>query len=130
MAERSASNDQMPFPEEYELVSDLSNVVPSPGKPLLLPGNPRIDLRNAKQLIDFLYRELRAKDLDDMAPKLWVLSTQSGANISPLHRQRVKHREIVITEDPKLHLVWMYESVYLTDEIFKRRLNASSYRSI
>lgn len=113
MAERSASSDQMPFPEEYELVPDLSNMAPSPGKPLLLPGNPRIDLRNVKQLIDFMYRELRAKDLDDMAPKLWVLSTQSSANISPLHRQRVKHREIVITEDPRLHLVWMYDRVFV-----------------
>ena len=113
MAGRSASIDQMPFSAEYELVQDLNNVTPSLGKPFLLPGNPRIDLRNVEQLTAFMYRELRAKDLDDMAPKLWVLSTQSSANISPLHRQQVKHREIVVTEDPKLHLVWMYDRVFI-----------------
>ncbi|KEQ81783.1 hypothetical protein M438DRAFT_399057 [Aureobasidium pullulans EXF-150] len=38
------------------------------------------------------------------ASQLWVLTTQSSANINPLHRQKIKGREIVITEDPRLHL--------------------------
>jgi hypothetical protein len=41
-----------------------------------------------------------------MAPRLWVMTTQSSANVSPLHKQKVKGREVVITEDPRLHLVW------------------------
>ncbi|KAK8104695.1 uncharacterized protein PG998_011728 [Apiospora kogelbergensis] len=31
----------------------------------------------------------------------------------PLHRQRVKRRAIVITEDPKLHLVWIHDRVFV-----------------
>ncbi|KAK7177813.1 hypothetical protein PSPO01_16137 [Paraphaeosphaeria sporulosa] len=32
------------------------------------------------------------------------MTTFSGANINPLHRQRVKGREVVVTEEPRLHL--------------------------
>ncbi|KAF3031199.1 hypothetical protein E8E12_001265 [Didymella heteroderae] len=32
------------------------------------------------------------------------MSRQDSASISPLHRQHVKKRSIVVTEDPKLHL--------------------------
>jgi hypothetical protein len=38
---------------------------------------------------------------------------QSGANVSPLHRQRVKGRAIIVTEDSKLHLVWFYDHICL-----------------
>ena len=48
-----------------------------------------------------------------MAPHLWVMSTQSSQNISPLHDQRVKGRRIVVTEDPRLHLVWLYDRVFV-----------------
>ncbi|KAK8180704.1 hypothetical protein BC567DRAFT_150767, partial [Phyllosticta citribraziliensis] len=48
-----------------------------------------------------------------LAPHLWLMSTQSSANISPLHRQRVKRRDIVLTEDPRLHLVWHDERIFV-----------------
>ncbi|OJJ51916.1 hypothetical protein ASPSYDRAFT_63077 [Aspergillus sydowii CBS 593.65] len=34
-------------------------------------------------------------------------------HISPLHRQRVKGRQIVVTEDPRLHLVWIDDRIFL-----------------
>jgi hypothetical protein len=43
---------------------------------------------------------------------LWMMFVQSSANISSLHRQRVKGRPIVI-EDPKLHLVWFYDRIFI-----------------
>ena len=42
-----------------------------------------------------------------------MTSTQSSSNISALHRQKVKGREIVVTEDPRLHLVWIYDRVFV-----------------
>jgi len=41
------------------------------------------------------------------------MSTQSSANVNPLHRQRVKGREIIVTEDPRLHLVWIHDRVFI-----------------
>ncbi|KAF2205141.1 hypothetical protein GQ43DRAFT_362993 [Delitschia confertaspora ATCC 74209] len=48
-----------------------------------------------------------------MAPRLWIMTTFSSANINPLHRQRVKGREIVITEEPRLHLVWIHHRIFV-----------------
>ena len=48
-----------------------------------------------------------------MAPYLWMMSLRSSTNISPLHRQRVKGREILISEDPKLHLVWLQSRIHI-----------------
>jgi hypothetical protein len=48
-----------------------------------------------------------------MAPYLWMMSLHSSSNISPLHRQIVKGREIVLTEEPSLHLVWLPNRIHL-----------------
>jgi len=78
-----------------------------------LPGHPRMKLRDAERLTSFLIQEICAPDLETMAPYLWWMSTQSSANISPLHHQHVKGREIIITEDPRLHLVWIYNRIFI-----------------
>ncbi|TDZ58260.1 hypothetical protein CTRI78_v005598 [Colletotrichum trifolii] len=41
------------------------------------------------------------------------MSTQDSRNISPLHRQAVKRRAIIVTEDPKLHLVWIQDRIFI-----------------
>ena len=61
----------------------------------------------------FLEQEFYAEDLENIAPRLWIMSTQSSANINPLHRQRVKGREIIVTEEPRLHLVWLDDRIFL-----------------
>ncbi|EWC44426.1 hypothetical protein DRE_06794 [Drechslerella stenobrocha 248] len=48
-----------------------------------------------------------------MAPHLWLMSTHSNSSIRPLHRQRVLGRRILITESPRLHLVWYYDQIYI-----------------
>ncbi|KAF1829962.1 hypothetical protein BDW02DRAFT_592243 [Decorospora gaudefroyi] len=48
-----------------------------------------------------------------MAPQLWIMATMSSANINPLHRQRIKGREIIVTEDPRLHLVWIHDRIFI-----------------
>lgn len=78
-----------------------------------VPGYPRVSLDDKNQLSCFLCKELRSSELDKFADRLWWMSKQDSANISPLHRQRVKGRTIIITEDPKLHLVWIYDRIFI-----------------
>ena len=101
----------VPFTEESQLNRDSTNSQPSSSQ--TLPGHPRVSLQDAAQLREFLYRELWAVDLERMAPHLWIMSTQSSSNVSPLHQQKVKGRKIIVTEDPRLHLVWIYDRVFI-----------------
>lgn len=101
----------MPFAEESQLNRDPTTSQASYSR--TLPGHPRISLQDATQLRNFLYRELWAVDLERMAPHLWIMSTQSSSNVSPLHQQKVKGRKIIVTEDPRLHLVWIYDRVFI-----------------
>ncbi|MCJ1225798.1 hypothetical protein MMC12_002447 [Toensbergia leucococca] len=78
-----------------------------------LPGYPQLAIDNHSQLTRFLRREYISPDLDTLASHLWLLSTQSSAHIWPLHHQRVKGRAITITEDPKLHLVWIDDRIFI-----------------
>ena len=40
------------------------------------------------------------------------MTTFSSANINPLHRQQLKGREIVVTEEARLHLVWIHDYIF------------------
>lgn len=78
-----------------------------------LPGYPDIVTDDYPTLLDFLLEDLRCKDLDQISDHLWLMTEQRSANISPLHRQRVKGRDIVVTEEAKLHLIWFYDKIYI-----------------
>lgn len=104
------SPDPAPFPQKFQLNEELD----LEGSGIsYLPGYPRVHLNDSQQLTAFLDREFWAADLEKISPRLWVMTTQSSANISSLHYQRVKGREIVLTEDPRLHLVWIYNRVFI-----------------
>lgn len=105
------TNLSVPFTAEFQLHRDPTTSQHS--FPASLPGHPRVSLQDAAQLRTFLYRELWPADLERMAPHLWMMSTQSSANICPLHHQKVKGREIIATEDPRLHLVWIYDRIFI-----------------
>ncbi|KAF2128749.1 hypothetical protein P153DRAFT_291847 [Dothidotthia symphoricarpi CBS 119687] len=78
-----------------------------------LPGYPHIALNDSLALSNFLIGELECSDLDEMTSFLWMMTSQSSANIPALHWQHVKGRDIVLTEDPKLHLIWSYDKIYI-----------------
>lgn len=100
-----------PFAEEHQL-DDMHP--PYPQYDDRLPSQPLISIKSEPgQLFDFLDKDLLTLDLDRMAPKLWLMATQSGSHISPLHHQRIKGRKIVITEDPRLHLVWIEDRIFV-----------------
>ena len=101
-----------PFPASCELITDLNTPPPSLKHPCHLPGHVRIDLNDSTELNAFLMRELYATDLDVIVSKTWGMTAKSKI-ISPLHFQQVKGRKIYATEDPRLHLVWLKDRVFI-----------------
>jgi hypothetical protein len=96
-------------PIDVSGMTDATDAVPLGS----LPGYRSGSLTEKAHIRNFLQEEFYCRDLERMAPHLWIMSTFSSANINSLHRQRVKDREIVITEDPRLHLVWMHNRVFI-----------------
>ncbi|KDN69305.1 hypothetical protein CSUB01_10518 [Colletotrichum sublineola] len=78
-----------------------------------VPGHPSVLLDDQEKVRHFLTKEFCNDDLDTVADKLWWMSKQDSRNISPLHRQIVKRRTIIITEDPKLHLAWINDRIFI-----------------
>jgi hypothetical protein len=119
--------NEVPFQKEAQLSSALdylvdASLVPNPSPKSLdllspieeaLPDYPNIPLSDTARLTTFLKRSLCAPDLENMAPHLWVMSTQSLTNVNPLHHQLVKGRSLILTEDPRLHLVWVSDRIFL-----------------
>lgn len=105
-----------PFAKADQLNDELDTVA-RPAMPAIstkrLPGYPRIYLDQYAKVDEFLKQEFLLKDLEKMAPYLWMMSKHDSKSISPLHRQRVKGRDIVITEDPRLHLVWYHDRIFI-----------------
>lgn len=101
-----------PFAASHQLNRALDT--PAVGSAIrTLPGFPTIPLQDREAVYDFLRGELCPGDLDRIADRLWWMCKQDSASISSLHRQHVKRRSIVVTEDPKLHLVWFYDRIFI-----------------
>lgn len=77
-----------------------------------IPDQPCID-SSRPAVEDFLHAELDTLILDDLSPHLWLVAAQSSERVDPLHRQKIKGRRVVLTEDPKLHLVWYSDVIYI-----------------
>ena len=101
-----------PFPAAVELNKDLSTTQ-ARASDTCLPSQPQLCLQDTHHLKAFLTRDLRTPELDDLARRLWLISTPKPSNINPLHYQKVKNREIVLAEDPRLHLIWYHERIYM-----------------
>ncbi|KAK4693280.1 hypothetical protein P7C71_g4088, partial [Lecanoromycetidae sp. Uapishka_2] len=101
------SPSQAPFTKQHELDDSLSQ------DPTVLPSQPGVILKNVPLLRTFLRINVTTPILNSLAPRLWLISTPSSANISSLHHQLVRNRRIVLTEDPGLHLLWIYDRIYI-----------------
>ena len=107
---------EAPLPAAYQLCAELDSGphgLIADFSTLKLPGYPRISFQDRHELLGFLKKEFCSADLDRIASRLWWMSKQDSANISALHRQLVKRRSIVVTEDPKLHLVWIRDRIFV-----------------
>lgn len=77
-----------------------------------VPGEPSISLARPK-VRDFLTSEFSTPVLDELYNNLWLVARRCGKSIDALHRQKVKGREIVASEDARLHLVWYHDKIYI-----------------
>ena len=77
-----------------------------------VPGQPSVGL-TPSDVHGFLIEELQTSVLDELYPRLWGVARKSSKSIDPLDRQQTKGRKIVPSEDPKLHLVWQRNKIYI-----------------
>ncbi|KIW14962.1 hypothetical protein PV08_07749 [Exophiala spinifera] len=101
-----------PFSKEHQLCSELADSSPVETTSRV-PGHPSIVLPNTDSLSTFLCNELWAADLEAAAGRLWILTTPSGRSVHSLNKQKVLGREIVVTEDPRLHLLWINNRIFI-----------------
>ncbi|WJG35879.1 uncharacterized protein FOBCDRAFT_98824, partial [Fusarium oxysporum Fo47] len=94
-----------PFTLAHSLVQDESTGY--------VPGFPRVSLHSKDQIRKLLTAELCSDNLDRVSDKLWWMLKQDSGSISPLHRQIVKRRSIIVTGDSKLHIVWIYDRMFI-----------------
>jgi hypothetical protein len=110
----NTGHEKLERDEDYVEKSLKIRARKGPETPLdYLPGHPRIKLNDTTKLFKFLVREFCSDDVDLVADKLWWMSKQDKRSISPLHRQKVKGRKIILSEDSKLHLVWIDDRIYI-----------------
>ncbi|KAF2133615.1 hypothetical protein P153DRAFT_363778 [Dothidotthia symphoricarpi CBS 119687] len=77
-----------------------------------IPDAPGV-IHSQETVRDFLTSELGTPLLDELYNHLWLVARRQGNSIDPLNRQRVKAREIIATEDARLHLVWHHNRIYI-----------------
>ena len=100
-----------PFSSRHQLRQQISPVdFVSEGQAALCEDG---ELPSVAAVHDFLQRELDTPILNELYPHLWLVAKKASDHIDPLHRQRIQRRNIVIAEDPALHLVWYYDTLYL-----------------
>ncbi len=79
-----------PFEKACQLNDTASEVSHSHSNERL-PGQPLLRLQfNPEPLFNFLDLNICTRDLDRMAPYLWLVSTPSSSRISSLHYQKIK----------------------------------------
>lgn len=62
---------------------------------------------------DFLDAELCTPILDDLYSHLHLFARRAWNSVDPLHYHAIKGRQIVPSEDSKLHLVWTEDRIFL-----------------
>lgn len=99
---------------EHPLSANDDTLQPQSGAKAIqyIPGNPGISLL-PNEVYDHLFNELATPLLNKLYAQLWLVARKSGHHIDALHSQKVKGRSIIPTEDPRLHLVWNRNKIYI-----------------
>lgn len=87
-----------------------------PGQPRMRLDKPMRSMNGEKEpLLEYLARCHNTTVLDDLLPfmRYIFVQTPSYKHIMPLHHQTSHAREIKVTENPGLHLVWYYEFIFI-----------------
>uniref|UniRef100_A0A8H7K2M1 Uncharacterized protein n=1 Tax=Bionectria ochroleuca TaxID=29856 RepID=A0A8H7K2M1_BIOOC len=96
-----------PFGVGQQIVQDTSE-----NGQYTIPNAPLASLEYA-EVHKFLGEDLVPARLNELYPYLVLVAKKSGTHISPLSEHVCKGRELIVTEDPAMHLVWYYKAIYL-----------------
>jgi len=97
--------------EKGQNVSDM-RPTPAPAGIEYLPGEPTVPLDRAT--VDaFLVRELDTPVLDELHEHLWWVARRSGSHIEPLNQHRNRQRQILATDEARLHLLWANDKLFV-----------------
>lgn len=112
-----ANATPQPFTVGKELCNSLKiegeQIVPfSPLHPNSLPGQPSVPL-NSNKVLSWVHDEFSTPILDQISRHIWLLASPNHRHISPLHQQIVRGRQIIVCEDPEMHLVWIHDRVFI-----------------
>lgn len=95
-----------PFLKEDELIED--NV-----KDYRLFQENKQSSAASKDVDHFLRQELSTPLLNELHDHLWLVAKKAHDHIDPIHDHIIKNRVIIAAENPKLHLVWYYKTVFV-----------------
>jgi hypothetical protein len=105
----------IPFEHESELCTHLSiyqGRLIARDEKHYLPSQPLISLEDG-EVLPFVEKDIPTQSLNQKSPWLWLVATPKSTHVSALHAQISRGRNIVITEDPELHLVWISNRVFI-----------------
>ncbi|KAL8831616.1 MAG: hypothetical protein Q9191_000767 [Dirinaria sp. TL-2023a] len=71
------------------------------------------EYRENTHLTSLVAAELGTPVLDEIQDYLHFVSPPNFQRIDALHEQRIKKRQILITENPGLHLIWYYDTIFI-----------------
>lgn len=120
----TSTTSQVPFPASCALNteqlahpdSQSQNLSTSPsqktGHISYAPGEPTVSLLIA-EVNAYLSSQLDTPLLDELYDRLWLVARKSYQSIDSLHIQRIRGRKIVPSEDPRLHLIWQHDQIYM-----------------
>ena len=119
----TSAGSQVPFPELCALNTEhlahpdsCGQNFTSPANETELisyvPGDPTVSLHPADVSVH-LSTQLETRLLDELYNRLWLVARKFGHSINTLHVQRIKGRNIVPSEDPRLYLVWQHDKIYI-----------------
>lgn len=123
----TSAHSQVPFPPSYALNTEQltphsnsqsqnsPSTCPSKDKGgyiTYVPGEPAVNLLTA-EVNAYLSKQLDTPLLDELYDRLWLVARKSGQSVDALHMQRVKGWSVVPTEDPRLHLIWHHDKIYI-----------------
>src|SRR6201996_2798549 len=77
-----------------------------------VPGDPSVSLIDS-EVNAYLASQLNTPLLDELYERLWLVARKDSQNIDKLHVQNIRGRNITPCENPRLHLVWHGDRIYI-----------------
>ena len=102
----------IPFQQTDGLFSNQSSHPPHQSTSHV-PNEPLIAFDDGEAVGAFLNRELSCTLLDNLYPHLYYVARKSEQHVEPIHRHVLKGRNLIISEQVSLHLVWSQRTIYL-----------------